>query len=285
MTDTSREDELVAWAAELGAADRPVRRRATTATAPSSPRPSTCCARRATWPSPCRRSSAGAGATIREVAMAQRRLAQVVRVDRAGLGDAPARHPVHGVAVPPRPAGCRGDAAAHRRRAASCSSRRAAPTSPRPRGTAVAVDGGFRVIGPQGLRQPGPGRRRVLDDVRARRRRHAGRPEHGRAGPRRRRHRARQLGHARHARHREPRRRHRRRLRARGARARPAPLRRRRPAAAGHRQHRHAGDRRPSTSASPRRPATPPSPPSPARRAPTTRRSSARSGRWTTACG
>ena len=77
----------------------------------------------------------------------------------------------------------------------------------RPRGTARAVDGGFRVSA-QGLRQPGPRRRRVLDDVRARRRRHEpvvlnmAVPVQGR-----RRDRPRQLGHPRHARHGEPRRR------------------------------------------------------------------------------
>ena len=225
----------------------------------------------------------GRGATIREVDHGPADPGPVVRVDGARLGDAPARHAVHGVAVPPRPAGRRGHAAPRRRRAdrPRLDGRRRLHPSPR-----SGRPGRRRVQGdrPQGLRQPGPGRRRVLDDVRARRRPRAGGPQHGRAGARRRRHGARQLGHAGHARHREPRRRHRRRLRARGAGARPAPLRRRRPAAAGDRQHRHAGHRRLSTSASPRRPATPPWPPSPARRAPTTRRSSGRSGPWTTAC-
>ena len=131
----------------------------------------------------------------------------------------------------------------------------------RPRGVAVPVDGGFRVSGRKVFASQVPvgdvfSTMFVLDDDDRR----AGRPQHGRAGEGRRRHRARQLGHPRHARHRQPRRRDRRRVRPGGQGARPAPVRRRRRPAAGHHQQRLPGDRRPCTSASPRRRATPPSP-------------------------
>ena len=64
--------------------------------------------------------------------MGQRRLAMSCGSTRAGLVDAPARHAVHGVALPPGAARRRGHAEAGSPTSASCSSRRAAPTSPSP---------------------------------------------------------------------------------------------------------------------------------------------------------
>ena len=112
-----------------------------------------------------------------------------------------------------------------------------------PRGTARARRRRLPGQRAQGLRQPGPRRRRVLDDVRARRRRHDDRVVLNMAVPvsadgvtvldnwdt---------LGMRGTGSHDVD---DRRRVRARGAGARPPALRRRRPAAAGHRQHRHAG--------------------------------------------
>ena len=197
-----------------GRPDRPVRRRRTTATAASSPRPSSCCARRATSPSPCPRSSADG--------------APPSATWRWPSGDWPRR------AVRRRwPRRCTSTSPCSRRGgiAAGLPGAEATLKPHRRRGHHARVDRRRRLhqatghgdrrrrrvprLGPQGLRQPGARRRRVLDDVRARRRRHAGRPEHGRAGQVRRRHRPRQLGHPRHARHREPRRHDRGRLRAR----------------------------------------------------------------------
>ena len=119
---------------------------ATTATAPSSPRPSPSSRTPATWPSACPPSSAATGATIRQVAMAQRQLARPAappRSPRRCTSTSRCSRPGATAAACPAP---RPHCAASPTRA-SCSSPPAAPTSPTPRGTAVAVDGGFRVSG------------------------------------------------------------------------------------------------------------------------------------------
>ena len=58
------------------------------------------------------------------------RARHVLRLDRPGHRDAPARHGLHGLALSPWAAGCRGDAASGSPRRASCSSPPAEPTSP-----------------------------------------------------------------------------------------------------------------------------------------------------------
>ena len=67
-------------------------------------------------PSPCPSELGGGGATIREVAMVQRELAHHCGSTALATLDAPARHRLHGVALPPRPARRRGHPAARRRR-------------------------------------------------------------------------------------------------------------------------------------------------------------------------
>ena len=196
---------------------------------------------RACWRSPCPPSWAASGATIRQVDHGPARAGPPLRLDRAGHLDAPARRRLHGVALPPRHARRRGDAAPGGRRGhrARVDRRRRLhpPEAARPR----KVDGGYRVSGRKVFASQSAVRHRDVDDVRLRRPRAgpAG-AEHGRADRGRGRHRARQLGHARHAGHRQQRHRPRGRVRARRAGARQPALRRGRPAPPGDRQHRHA---------------------------------------------
>ena len=89
---------------------------ATTATAPSSPRPTTPCATpgcsRSAVPERARRP----GRHHPRGGHGPARAGPPLRLDRAGHVDAPARRALHGVALPPRPARRRGHAAAGRRR-------------------------------------------------------------------------------------------------------------------------------------------------------------------------
>ena len=153
-----------------------------------------------------------------------------LRLDRAGQLDAPARHLLHRVALPPRPPRRGGHPAPHRGRGHPARvDRRRRLHPPARRGD----QGRRRLPGlrSQDLRQPVARRHRDVDDVPLRRPRarvpasSTWRCPFGGG-----RHRPRQLGHPGHAGHGEPRRRHRGRLRARRAGAGQPSVRRHRPA-------------------------------------------------------
>ena len=140
-----REAELVAWADELGAEIAPFAadhdRDGTFVTEAFS-----CCARRATWPSPCPTSSAATAPRIREVAMAQRQLAR--SCGSTALASSMHQHVTLFTAWRYR-RGLPGAEGTLRRIADEgivlVSTGGADFTHPR--GTAVAVEGGFRVTG------------------------------------------------------------------------------------------------------------------------------------------
>ena len=88
----------------------------------------------------------GDGATISEVAADPARTGQELRLHRPRIGDAPTRHRIHRVALPPEPARRRGNAASHRRGRHRCRLDRRRRLHP-PSGVAVKVEGGYRISG------------------------------------------------------------------------------------------------------------------------------------------